>query len=208
MGKLFTTGLTSSILIISLFLIGITLADVISSDSTESMSENQLEQMTEETIEELTSYILIKDQIGKYKEINGNLIIEKIALWITPLVTQIIDVTQLTIQINDGESVLFLKYNNNSEELGKFSLFENKIWNNLNGSNFGFISIIDMDNSLVNYNTLNDCSDNAYVVFRLPESISLKKHDKILVTLFPSTGIKRTIELKAPLPINLVVSFD
>ena len=208
MGKLFTTGLTSSILFISLFLIGITLADVISSDPTGSVSDQQLEQMTEETIDELSSYILIKDQIGKFKEINGNLRIEKIALWITPLVTQIIDVSQLTIQINNGESVLFLKYNNNSEELGKFSLFENKIWNNLNGSNFGFISIIDMDDSLVNYNTLNDCSDNAYLVFILPESISFKKHDKITVTLFPSTGITRIIELKAPLPINSVVKFD
>ena len=208
MGKLFTTGLTSSILIVSLFLIGITLADVISSETTGSISEQQFEQMTEETIEEISTYILIKDQIGKYKEINGEFTIEKIALWITPLVTQEIDVSQLTIQINDGTSVLFLKYTNNSENLGPCSLFENIIWNKLNGSNFGFIPIIDMDDSLVVHNTFNDCSDNAYVVFRLPETISFKKHEKIILTLFPSTGITRTIELKAPLPINTVVTFD
>jgi archaellin len=208
MGKLFTTGLTSSILIISLFLIGITLADVISSETTGNISEQQLEQMTEETIEELSSYLLIKDQIGKFKEINGEQRIEKIALWITPLVTQTIDVSTLSIKINNGERVLFLKYNNNSANLEQYSLFENVIWNNLNGTNFGFISIIDMDDSLVNYNTLNDCSDNAYIVFSLPESISFKKHDKIVVTLFPSTGITRTIELKAPLPIKSVVTFD
>ena len=208
MGKLYTTGLTSMILIVSLFLIGITVADIISGDPTGTISNQQLDQMAEETIEELSSYILIKDQIGKYNETNGELKIEKIALWITPLVTQVIDVSQLTIQILDGENVLFLRYTNNSENLGHYSLFENKIWENLNGTNFGFISIIDMDDSLVNYHILNDCSDNAYVVFRLPETISFNKHDKIIVTLFPSTGITRSIELKAPLPIKSVVLFD
>jgi archaellin len=208
MGKLFTTGLTSVILIVSLFLIGITVADIISGDPNGSISDQQLEQMTEETIEELSSYILIKDQIGKYNGTYKELKIEKIALWITPLVTQEIDLSQLTIQLNDGKNVLFLKYTNNSENLGSLSLFENIIWKKLNGTNFGFISIIDMDDSLVNFHTLNDCSDNAYVVFRLPESISLKKHDKIVVTLFPSTGITRAIELKAPLPINSIVKFD
>jgi archaellin len=208
MGKLFTAGLTSVILIVSLFLIGITVADVISGDTTDSISDQQLEQITEEAIDELSSYILIKDQIGKYIDINGELKIEKIALWITPLVTQNIDVSQLTIQINDGNSVVLLKFGNNSENLGSNSIFDNIVWNDLNGSNFGFISIIDMDKSLVDYNTLNDCSDNAYVVFKLPESISFKKHDKIVVTLFPSTGITRSIELKAPLPIKSVVSFD
>lgn len=208
MGKLFTTGLTSVILIISLFLIGVTVADIISGDSTSVNSEQQLEQMTEETIDELSSYILVKDQIGKYYKINGELKIEKIALWVTPLVSQFIDVSQLTIQINDGENVLFLKFNNNSVDLGTNSIFENRIWNNLNGSNFGFISIIDMDGSLVDYNILNDCSDNAYLVFKLPDSITFNKHDKIIVTLFPSTGITRSIELKAPLPIKSVVTFD
>jgi len=208
MGKLYSTGLTSVILIVSLLLIGVTVADIISGDTTGTLSDQQLEQITEETIEELSSYILIKDQIGKYNEIDGILKIEKIALWITPLVTQVIDVSQLTIQINDGENVLFLKYTNNSENLESFSLFENIIWNKLNGTNFGFISIIDMDDSLVNYHTLNDCSDNAYVVFRLPASVSFQKHDKIVITLFPSTGITRSIELKAPLPIKSVVIFD
>jgi archaellin len=208
MGKLYTTVLTSVILIVSLFLIGITVADIISGDPTETISDQQLDQMIEETTDELSSYILIKDQIGKYYETDGELRIEKIALWITPLVSQEIDVSQLTIQIYDGENVLFLKYTNNSKNLGSFSLFQNILWENLNGTNFGFISIIDMDDSLVNYHTLNDCSDNAYIVFILPDSISFEKHDKIIVTLFPSTGITRSIELKAPLPIKSVVLFD
>jgi len=208
MGKLFTTGLRSAILIVSLLLIGITVASVISSETTQNISEQDLEQMTEETIDEISTYILIKDQLGKYKKFDDEKRIEKIALWITPLVTQDIDVSQLTIQLNNGENVIFLVYSNKSVNLGPYSLFDNPIWNNMNGSNFGFISIIDTDESLVNYNTLNDCSDNAYLVFKLPEFITICKHEKIIVTLFPSTGITRTIELKAPLPIKSVVSFD
>lgn len=208
MGKLFTTGLASSILILSLLLIGITVAEVITSETTGSISEQDLEQMTQETIDELSTYILIKDQIGKYREIDGELKIEKIALWITPLITQEIDVTQLTIKLNNGESVIFLTYSNNSVALGRYSLFEHSIWNNINGSNFGFISIVDIDESLVNYDLFNDCSDNAYIVFKLPESMTLSKNEKIIITLFPSTGITRNIELKAPLPIKSVVTFD
>jgi len=208
MGKLFTTGLTASILIVSLLLIGLTVASVITSETTESFSEQDIEQMTEETINEISTYFLIKDQIGKYSEFNGKQKIEKIALWITPLVTQEIDISQLTIQLNNGESVIFLVYTNNSINLGANSLFDHQIWNDIDGSNFGFISIIDIDGSIVNYDTFNDFSDNAYVVFKLPEFMTLSKHEKIFVTLFPSTGITRTIELKAPLPIKPIVLFE
>ena len=208
MGKLFTTGLTSAILIVSLLLISITVAEVITSETTGSISEQDLEQMTQETIDEISTYILIKDKIGKFREIDDDLKIEKIALWITPLITQEIDVKQLTIKLNNGESVIFLTYSNNSVALEQYSLFEHSIWNIINGSNFGFISIVDMDESLVYYDSFNDYSDNAYVVFRLPESMTLSKHEKIIITLFPSTGITRTIELKAPLPIKSIVTFD
>jgi len=61
---------------------------------------------------------------------------------------------------------------------------------------------------LVNYDTFNDCSDNAYLVFKLPEEISFGKHEKLFITLFPSTGITRTITLKAPIPIKPVVTFE
>jgi archaellin len=208
MGKLFTTGLTSSILIISLLLIGMTVASVISSKTTNSISEQDLEEMTQETIDDISTYILIKDKIGKFEEINGEQRIEKIALLITPLISQEIDISQLTIQLHNGENVLFLKYLKNSVDLGQYSLFEHFIWNNIDGSNFGFVSIIDLDSSLINLDKFNDCSDNAYVVFKLPDFMALSKHEKIIITLFPSTGITRVIELKAPLPIKSIVTFD
>ncbi len=208
MGKLLTTGLTSILLLIALIFIGITVASVITGQIIGSPSEQDLEKITEKTINEISTYLLIKDQKGKFSEINGEQKIEKIALWITPLITQEIDISKLTIQLYNGETINFLKYDGKSDNLGSNSLFNHPIWNNINGDNFGFISIVDLDKSLINYETFNDCSDNAYLVFRLPELMTLSKHEKIIVTLFPSTGITRTIELKAPLPIKPVVSFE
>ena len=73
---------------------------------------------------------------------------------------------------------------------------------------FGFISVVDLDESLVDFNVINDYSDNAYVVFRLPNDMALLKYEKITVTLFPSTGITRTIALKAPMPMSSVITFE
>jgi len=208
MGKLLTTGLTSLLLLIALLFIGITVASVITGQITENPSHQDFEQMTEKTIDEISSYILIKDIKGKFSEINGEQKIEKIALWLTPLVTQEIDISKLTIQLNDGKTVNFLTYDGNSVNLGSNSLFNHPIWDKINGINFGFVTLVDIDKSLINYETFNDCSDNAYLIFRLPDLMTLSKNEKIIVTLFPSTGITRTIELKAPLPINPIVSFE
>ena len=134
--------------------------------------------------------------------------IDKIALWISPLVSQEIDVSQLTIQLDNGKDVMFLTYDGNAENMLSNSLFNHPIWNDMNGSDFGFISVVDLDESLVDYDIINDYSDNAYVVFRLPNDMTLLKNEKITVTLFPSTGITRTIALKAPMPMSSVITFE
>lgn len=208
MGKSIITGITALILLISIMLIGITVASVITGENTGVTTEENYDQMTDEVIDEISTYIQIKDQKGKYCEISGEQRIDKIALWISSLVTQEIDVSQLTIQLDNGETVMLLTYEGHAEYFESSSLFSHPIWSNMNGSNFGFISIVDLDGSLVDYDTLNDCSDNAYVVFRLPNDMTLAKNDKLIVTLFPSTGITRTTELKAPLPIKPVVTFE
>ena len=203
-----TTGLTAIILLVSFLLIGITAASVLS-ESNSGLTENaDLDEITNEVIDEISTYIQIRDKIGKFYEIDGVKKIQKIAILISPLVTQDINVSQLTIQLNNGESVHMLTYSLYSESLDQSSIFEHNIWNYITGENFGFISICDLDDSLVNYDLINDYSDNAYVVFRLPSDMALAKHDKIIITLFPSTGITRTLELEAPLPIKSVVTFD
>lgn len=208
MGKSIMTGITALMLLISLMLIGITVASVITGENSSSTTIDNFDQITKEVMDEISTYIQIKDQKGKYCISNGEQKIEKIALLISPLITQEIDILQLTIQLNDGESVVFLVYTGNVENLVSNSIFDHPIWNNINGSNFGFISIVDIDRSLVNNNIINDCSDNVYIVFKLPCDMTITKNEKLIVTLFPSTGITRTTVLEAPLPIKPIVTFE
>ncbi len=208
MGKSIITGVTTVILFISLLLIGIIVASVISGQTLGTTTNHNYNQMIEETLDEISTYILIKDQNGKFREIDGEQRIDKIALYITPLVSQEINMSQLTIQLNNGETVMILVYDGNAENLESKSIFGHPIWNNMNGNNFGFISIIDLDESLVSYDTFNDCSDKAYVVFKLPDDMTLGKHEKLAVSLFPSVGITRTTILKAPLPMTSVITFE
>ena len=208
MGNWRNTGITTIILLTILLLVGLTVASVITGENTQYTNEQNYDQMTEEVINEISTYIQIKDQKGKYYNINGTQKIEKIALLISPLVSQDIDVTQLTIQLDNGEKVKILSFDGNASKIDSNTLFNHPIWKNLTVNNFGFISIVDLDNSLIDHNTINDYSDNIYVVFKLPNDMTLEKRDKLIVTLFPSTGITRTTLLEAPLPIHPIVTFE
>ena len=202
-----STGITMMILLVVVLLVAISVASVITEETTSATTDYNIDEITDEIFNELTSYIQIKDQKGRFSEINGEKRIEKIALLISPMVSQEIDLSQLTIQIDNGDEVRILTYNN-SEKIDSKSLFEHDLWDSLNGENYGLISIVDLDDSIVDYNALTENSDNAYLVFKLPSSMTMKKYDKIFVTLFPSSGITRTTILKAPMPMSSVITFE
>lgn len=203
-----SNGITGMIILIAIMLITITVAGVVTDDTTSTTTEEDYEQMLEDAVNEISRYILIKEQLGKYSDINGELKIEKIVLWITPLVEQNTDLSELTIELNNGESVMLLTYYGNSNPRESSNIFEQSIWDNLNGTNFGFIPIVDLDDSIVNYNALNDASDNAYLVFKLPNEMTMSKYDEMVVKLIPSAGISRHIYLKAPMPMKSVITFE
>lgn len=208
MGSLIGTTLTIAILSISSLLIGATITSVINAETENITTDNDLEKLASDAVDEISTYIQIRDQKGKFSNIKGEQKIDKIGLLISPLVSQNIDLSRLTIQLCNGEIVKILKYNGNLELLNSNSLFEHPIWDKLNGNNFGFISISDYDRSLMTSNLLNDFSDNVYIVIRLPAEMTMKNYDKIVVNLFPATGMTRTIILEAPLPMKQVITFE
>ena len=210
MGSLRSTALISMILLVTFILLGVVVASVITgitSETTGATEEHNYEQMVEETIDEITTYIQIRDQKGKYYEVDGQMEIQKIALLISPLVSQDIDVTGLTIMLDNGENVKVLYYSGSSSNLNSDKLFEHTIWDSLDSNDVSFITIIDDDSSLVNFNTINDYRDNAYLIFKLLPDMQLCKKDKMVITLFPSSGIDRTIFLEAPPALTSVVDF-
>jgi archaellin len=208
MGRLRTSGLTSVILVLLLMVGLLTAASVVNEGTESTTTEEDYEQMVQEIIDDISTMIDVKDQKCRFYETDGCLKIERIALLISPKVSQEIDFNQLTIQLDNGEFVQFLTYGNNSQSLDGSTLFEHIIWEQINESNFGFISVTDLDNSLVDFDCFNENSDNAYLIFKLSEPMKMKKHQKITVTLFPSTGLVTKLYLQAPLPTTLVKTFE
>jgi len=202
-----STGITTLIILITFLLIAITVTSVITEGTTDTTTEYNYEEITKEVIKEITSYLQIKDQKGKYTNINGEQKIEKIAIMISPLVSQNIDLTQLTIQLDNGQIIRVLKYYQSSK-LSQQSLFEHKLWDSINGTNYALLTICDIDNSIVNYDLINENSDNAYLIFKLPPDMMMGKYDKLLVTLFLSSGITKTTILKAPMPMKPVITLE
>lgn len=208
MGNLGITGITIIIILLSLMLIGATVASVITDETSGNTMEEDLSQMTSEVIDEISTYLQIKDQKGKYYTINGEKRIQKIGILISPLVSQEINVSQLTIQLCNEETVRILNYEGFSETIGLNCLFEHPIWGNITNYSFGFISIHDKDRSLVDFDIINENSDMAFVIIRLSDGMTMEKGDKLTLTLFPSSGITRTTILEAPLPMRSIVTFE
>jgi len=202
------TGVATAILLLSLILIGATAASVIMGEPGKSNSEENYEEILNEALDEISTYIQIKDILGKYYPIEEDQRIQKIAILIKPLFSTDIDISKLMIKINNGKQIKILYYNNHAELISSNSLFEHPIWDNMTDTNFGLIVVLDSDKSIIDYDTINDNTDMTYIIFKLPPDFTMNKGDNLEVTLLPLPGIKKTLYLKAPLPINQIVSLN
>ena len=207
-----SVGVTMIFVLMASVLVGVIAASVIIGGADGSSPEDDLaeftEQILDETIDEITTYIQIPERYGKYYGESQQQKIEKIALEIKSLVSKTIDLTNLTIKLYNGETILTLFYSGNSEFIGSNSLFSHPLWNTLTEYDFGFIVTHDNDNSIVEYDAITENTDRAYLVIQLPTSMTMQKGETLTVKLVPATGIIRSIELKAPLPIKSVVIFE
>jgi len=203
-------GISSVILLISFMLIGITALSVLSEDTTPTTgtTEEEIEQMLNDALDSVTKYVQITDKLGKYYGAPQQQKIQKIAIMIKPMLSNEIDLSELTIKISNGESVRILIYSGHAETIGQNNLFDHPIWENTEENTFSFIVTHDKDNSLTEYDTLNDNTDMTYIIIKLPANYYMKKGDTMLVQLFPSSGITKTTLLEAPLPMKSVISFD
>jgi len=201
------TGIATAILLISFILIGATAASVIMGDSGNNPEENY-EEILEEALDEISTYIQIKDALGKYNSTTEEQHIQKIAILIKPLFSIDIDASKLVIKLNNGKQIKMLYYNRQAEFISSNSLFEHPIWTTMTDTDFGFIVILDKDQSIIDYGTINDNTDMTYIIIKLSNDFTMKKGDTLELTLFPSTGITKTINLKAPLPIKQIVALN
>lgn len=201
------TGIIAAILLVSFILIAATAVSLIVENS-DGMSEQDLEEMANNAIDEISTYIQIKDVMGKYYSTEGEKSIQKIVVLIKPLFSIDIDVSELMIKLCNGEKIKMLFYSGQAEFIHSSSLFEHPIWENIKGDNFNFVVTLDKDRSIVDYNTINDNTDMAYITIKLSEDFAMKKGDTMTITFFLSKGVTRTITVEAPLPMKQIVTLN
>ena len=207
-----SVGITTMIILIATILVGVIAASTMIAETTGTSPEDDLTELADQTvddaIEEVTTYIDIPERYGKFYGQPGQKQIEKIALGIRSLISKTIDLSNLTVQLNDGEMIKTLFYSGYSEKTGSNSVFEHPIWDNISTEDFGFIVTRDIDYSIVDYDAITESSDRAYLIIKLPDDMKMSKGETIIVNLIPPNGIIRTIELKAPMPMKSVIIFD
>jgi archaellin len=201
-------GISSVIILISFILISVTAFSVLSNDTTEGTSEEEIQEIIDDTLDEITKYLQITDKIGKFYGPPQQQEIQKIALMVKPIFSNEIDISEITIKITDGNSIKILSYSGVAQPIDTNHLFEHPIWNDLNENTFGLISTHDKDNSISDYSVLNKNTDMAYIVISLSPDFFMKKGDTLFVQLFLSSGIIKTMSLEAPLPMRAIASFD
>lgn len=209
------TKITSVIILIASILMGTIAASVVMGETNGSSPEDDLAELTEQTLDdalnEILPYIQIKERYGKYYGEPQQQKINKIAFGIKELVSVNINLAYLNIILNDGENIVILENSGIIEIFGSNSLFAHPIWDTIPDNTYGLIVTHDNDNSIIDYNTINENTDRIYIVFKLPNTpinMEMSNGDSIIVKLVPLTGNSRTIELKAPLPMKSIVIFD
>lgn len=202
-----SSAIYAIMILFSLIIVGAVAADIIDGTSGTSVDQD-LAQMTAETIDKYSTYIDVDFKVGKFFKIDGSQRIKRIALQITPLFSTDIDLNQMSMQLLSRDTLKILNYTGMVKKYSGGSLFDDSIWDNITESNFGFLVINDIDDSMIDFDLINENSDRSYLVFKLSDGMALEKYDSLYVSILPGNGLTRSISLKAPMPIKPLVVFE
>jgi archaellin len=197
-------GISAAIILITFILIAATATSVMMGNS---HKKNQFDykKIVEDTVDGITSYLQIKEVLGKYYTLNNEKYIQKIAILIKPLYSTDIDISHLTMQITDGKQIQFLIYNGNKDSISTSSLFDYPSPKEEENGFYLFV-VHDTDESIIQYDTINDNTDLVYLVIQLTKDIILTKGEKLQISLLPQTGTIKSITVEAPLPMQQIVT--
>jgi len=198
-------GITAGILLIIFILIGAVAGSVII-NGTQNVSDLDLTKITNDVLDEITTHLQVKNVIGKYENIQGKQSIQKIAIFIKPLVSIDIDMAKIRIMISNGEDLRILFYSGQAASINSYSLFNHPLWDSMNEDTYSLISTVDDDSSMEQYHTMNKNTDMAFVILKLPTNATLVYGESLQITLTPSPGNECTITLEPPIPTTHVVS--
>jgi len=208
MKKEIGTGITLAILLGSFLLIGATAASVIigsTQSGNSGFSQEEIDQLITDIVDDISTYLKLHDIIGKYYDTNNGPRLQRIAIPIRLLYSTEVDLSQFTIQLNNGNQMVILTYNGNTDNLERHSVFNHPLWDTLSDNHFTLLVTIDDDHSMIDYHTMNKNTDAAFLIFPLSSDFAMKKGDTMMITLVPAVGTPRTVQIEAPLPTTALV---
>ena len=155
-----------------------------------------VEKMVNDVIEEVTTYITIKDVIGKYYDGKDDVSrVEKIVVLVKPLIPSVINISELTIEISNDDNVLLIHYSGKAVQSSSAALFEHQIWNETINT-FSLIVLIDKDRSLLDHGIMNE--DMALIAIRLPYEFAMRDDESITLSIIPAKGAVTSLVLETP----------
>ena len=153
------------------------------------------EQIVNGVLDEITTYLKIDDVIGKYYSNNETRRVEKIVILVKPFIKTAINISELTIKIQNNNDVVLWKYSGYAVKSDGEPVFENQIWDKTNNS-FSLIVVNDEDRSLLDYNIINE--DTVFIAISLSEGLFMEGRESITLSIIPAKGITRSIVLETP----------
>jgi archaellin len=180
-------------------------AAFISRSGSDFISGEDVGRFVDETMQDITSYISVTEVMGRF-EGDDSLGISKIAFYVKPMFSQDIDISSLTMRIDEGDDLFFYQYDDDVQKLDSSGLFSYSLWDEVSEAMFGVIVVHDEDDSIEQYHVLNDRSDMIYIIVNVPYNHRLNSGESVDVTLLQTSGIQKTIALHVPLPMKRVVT--
>lgn len=171
----------------------------------EEFDEEEVNELLDEIYDDISTYIKIDRALGKYQIVNDQRILSQIAIQVHSLFTKDIQISDMVIEISNGNQIHYFSNINEYDILGNHSLFSHPLISQLSDGSFGVISISDKDDSISGQQLINHNSDRLFIIINLTNVMKIKSGDYLSLTLVPSVGTIRTIEITSPFSTKSVV---
>ncbi|HEC82151.1 MAG TPA: hypothetical protein ENI42_07015 [Thermoplasmatales archaeon] len=191
MNNIGSTGIITVPLLSSLLVFSAASTNIF--ENSDNLSKD-VEKMVNDVVEEVATYIVIKDAIGKYyHNADGVPKVRKIVVLVKPLIPSVINISELTIEISNGNDVMLLSYSGKAMQSNSAALFEHQIWDKTVDA-FSLIVLIDKDKSLLDHGIMNE--DLALIAIRLPDKFAMGDDESITLSIIPVRGAITSVVLE------------
>jgi archaellin len=174
----------------------------------EEIPEEELETMISSIYNSISTYINIDHVYGKYATTTNGRSITHLAVLINPYFSTSINIDEMILEIVSKSDIHHVYFSGNSSTIASDPLFSHHEWTPLSSTQYSLITLYDADSSIEQINQLNDCTDKAYIILKLPDSMMLNNKEHIEMNILCSSGMKRSILLKPPFSTRDIVQIQ